>query len=137
VTDTAVGELAVESNPLSEGLRQGRVPLPCVVVIFGATGDLTKRKLVPALYALAADGLLPPGFSIVGAGRTGDILGRRRGGDRLHRLGPCRLRVDDRRGGINRCDCGDSIGRRIGGVGSSAFVNGVTGFRCASSMLMP
>ena len=39
-------------------------------MIFGATGDLTKRKLVPALYALAADGQLPPGFSIVGAGRT-------------------------------------------------------------------
>jgi glucose-6-phosphate 1-dehydrogenase len=61
---------ATEGNPLSQGLRQGRVPLPCVVVIFGATGDLTKRKLMPALYALAADGLLPPGFSIVGAGRT-------------------------------------------------------------------
>jgi len=70
VTDTAVGDVAVQSNPLSEGLRQGRIPLPCVVVIFGATGDLTKRKLVPALYALAADGLLPAGFSIVGAGRT-------------------------------------------------------------------
>jgi glucose-6-phosphate 1-dehydrogenase len=70
VTDTAVGDVAVQSNPLSEGLRQGRIPLPSVVVIFGATGDLTKRKLVPALYALAADGLLPPGFSIVGAGRT-------------------------------------------------------------------
>jgi glucose-6-phosphate 1-dehydrogenase len=70
VTDTAVEDVGIQSNPLSEGLRQGRVPLPCVVVIFGATGDLTKRKLVPALYALAADGLLPPGFSIVGAGRT-------------------------------------------------------------------
>jgi glucose-6-phosphate 1-dehydrogenase len=70
VTDTAVDDVVVQSNPLSEGLRQGRIPLPCVVVIFGATGDLTKRKLVPALYALAADGLLPPGFSIVGAGRT-------------------------------------------------------------------
>ncbi|HWF58381.1 MAG TPA: glucose-6-phosphate dehydrogenase [Candidatus Dormibacteraeota bacterium] len=70
MTETAVDEAAVQSNPLSEGLRQGRIPLPCVVVIFGATGDLTKRKLVPALYALAADGLLPPGFSIVGAGRT-------------------------------------------------------------------
>ena len=75
MTDTEVkGEVDVvappQSNPLSEGLRQGRVPLPCVVVIFGATGDLTKRKLVPALYALAADGQLPPGFSIVGAGRT-------------------------------------------------------------------
>jgi glucose-6-phosphate 1-dehydrogenase len=70
VTDIAVDDPVVRSNPLSEGLRQGRIPLPCVVVIFGATGDLTKRKLVPALYALAADGLLPPGFSIVGAGRT-------------------------------------------------------------------
>ncbi|MBJ7595726.1 MAG: glucose-6-phosphate dehydrogenase [Candidatus Dormibacteraeota bacterium] len=63
-------EAPAQSNPLSEGLRQGRVPLPCVVVIFGATGDLTKRKLMPALYALAADGQLPPGFSILGAGRT-------------------------------------------------------------------
>jgi glucose-6-phosphate 1-dehydrogenase len=74
VTETVATNVAVEmpaqSNPLSEGLRQGRVPLPCVVVIFGATGDLTKRKLVPALYALAADGQLPPGFSILGAGRT-------------------------------------------------------------------
>ncbi|MGH7721326.1 MAG: glucose-6-phosphate dehydrogenase [Candidatus Dormibacteria bacterium] len=70
MSEIAVGEVAVPSNPLTEGLRQGRVPLPCVAVIFGATGDLTKRRLVPALYALAADGLLPPGFSIVGAGRT-------------------------------------------------------------------
>jgi glucose-6-phosphate 1-dehydrogenase len=79
VTDTRVANSdaevdvepqAPEVNDLTEGLRQGRVPLPCVVVIFGATGDLTKRKLVPALYALATDGLLPPGFSIVGAGRS-------------------------------------------------------------------
>ena len=58
------------TNPLSEGLRQTRTPLPAVVVIFGATGDLAKRKLVPALYALAAEGNLPAGFSIVGAGRS-------------------------------------------------------------------
>jgi glucose-6-phosphate 1-dehydrogenase len=76
VTDTAFDtEVAsdadtTEGNALSEGLRQGRLLLPCVVVIFGATGDLTKRKLVPALYALAADGQLPPGFCIVGAGRS-------------------------------------------------------------------
>ena len=43
---------------------------PCAVVIFGATGDLTKRKLVPALYALAHDGLLPAGFAMMGTGRT-------------------------------------------------------------------
>jgi glucose-6-phosphate 1-dehydrogenase len=41
----------------------------CVMVIFGATGDLTKRKLFPALYNLAKDGFLPDGFAIVGVGR--------------------------------------------------------------------
>ncbi|HEY8672422.1 MAG TPA: glucose-6-phosphate dehydrogenase, partial [Candidatus Dormibacteraeota bacterium] len=39
-------------------------------MIFGASGDLTKRKLVPALYALAAEGSLPAGFTVVGAGRS-------------------------------------------------------------------
>ena len=39
---------------------------PCVMVIFGATGDLTKRKLIPALCNLAADDLLPKQFAIVG-----------------------------------------------------------------------
>jgi glucose-6-phosphate 1-dehydrogenase len=42
---------------------------PCVAVIFGATGDLTKRKLFPALYNLAKDGHLPENFAIVGVGR--------------------------------------------------------------------
>src|SRR4029079_6921249 len=43
---------------------------PCVVVIFGATGDLTKRKLVPALLNLVASGLLPDEVAVVGMGRT-------------------------------------------------------------------
>src|SRR5687767_1817279 len=42
---------------------------PCVMVIFGATGDLTKRKLFPALYNLARENFLPPNFAIVGVGR--------------------------------------------------------------------
>jgi glucose-6-phosphate 1-dehydrogenase len=42
---------------------------PCVMVIFGATGDLTKRKLFPALYNLAKEGFLPEKFAIVGVGR--------------------------------------------------------------------
>jgi glucose-6-phosphate 1-dehydrogenase len=41
----------------------------CVMIIFGATGDLTKRKLFPALYNLAKDGFLPENFAIVGIGR--------------------------------------------------------------------
>ena len=46
------------------------VPPPAALVIFGATGDLTKRKLVPALYALAVDGLLPEHFTVIGAARS-------------------------------------------------------------------
>ena len=42
---------------------------PCVMVVFGASGDLTKRKLLPALYNLAADKLLPEEFAVVGFGR--------------------------------------------------------------------
>src|SRR5689334_21753963 len=56
-------------NPLRQGLVEDRLPEPCTVVIFGASGDLTKRKLVPALYSLAAERLLPPSFAIVGYAR--------------------------------------------------------------------
>src|SRR6478752_1623711 len=58
-----------EPNPLREGLSARPVPQPCSIVIFGATGDLTHRKLVPALYNLVADGELPPGVVIVGFAR--------------------------------------------------------------------
>jgi glucose-6-phosphate 1-dehydrogenase len=57
-------------NPLREGLEQERVPEPSCLVIFGASGDLTQRKLVPGLYALAHEGLLPPGQTIVGVARA-------------------------------------------------------------------
>ena len=43
---------------------------PCVMIIFGASGDLTRRKLIPALYSLAQDDLLPDRFAVVGYGRT-------------------------------------------------------------------
>ncbi|MDB4996183.1 MAG: Glucose-6-phosphate 1-dehydrogenase [Myxococcaceae bacterium] len=57
-------------NPLRVGLETERTPEPCVFVIFGASGDLTKRKLIPALYNLAVSRLLPPGLSIVGVAMT-------------------------------------------------------------------
>jgi len=57
------------SNPLADELRGTRHTQPCAVVIFGATGDLTKRKLVPSLMGLAKDGLLPSGFAVVGFAR--------------------------------------------------------------------
>jgi glucose-6-phosphate 1-dehydrogenase len=59
-----------QPNPLLEGLQLRRRPEPCAVVIFGASGDLTKRKLMPALYALAYRKLLPEQFAIVGVART-------------------------------------------------------------------
>ena len=42
---------------------------PCVLVIFGASGDLTKRLLIPAIYHLKRSGLLPESFAIVGVAR--------------------------------------------------------------------
>lgn len=57
-------------NPLQEGLRMERKAPPCVVVIFGASGDLNKRKLIPALYSLFQQHLLSNGFAMVGFART-------------------------------------------------------------------
>jgi glucose-6-phosphate 1-dehydrogenase len=57
-------------NPLVEGLKMRRTPDPCVFVIFGASGDLTQRKLFPALYSLAYRRLLPEKFAVVGVART-------------------------------------------------------------------
>lgn len=59
----------LETNPLREGLDQERVPDASALVIFGASGDLTQRKLIPALYSLAHDGLLPAGQTIIGFAR--------------------------------------------------------------------
>src|SRR5437868_1053793 len=58
-----------QMNPLREGLSTRAVPQPCSIVIFGATGDLTHRKLIPALYNLADDGELPPAAVIIGFAR--------------------------------------------------------------------
>jgi glucose-6-phosphate 1-dehydrogenase len=57
-------------NPFRVGLETERAPAPCVFVIFGASGDLTRRKLLPALYNLAVSRLVPPGMSIVGFALT-------------------------------------------------------------------
>jgi glucose-6-phosphate 1-dehydrogenase len=63
-------ETELSPNPLREGIRLGRTPEPCVMVIFGASGDLTKRKLIPALYYLTREHMLPAGFSVIGCART-------------------------------------------------------------------
>jgi glucose-6-phosphate 1-dehydrogenase len=58
-----------ERHPFLHGLSKHRGAPPTVVVIFGASGDLTARKLVPAIYNLAIDGLLPADFFLIGYGR--------------------------------------------------------------------
>lgn len=58
-------------NPLRDpqDRRLPRIPEPCALVIFGVTGDLARKKLLPAVYDLANRGLLPPGFVVLGFAR--------------------------------------------------------------------
>jgi glucose-6-phosphate 1-dehydrogenase len=56
-------------NPLRSGLSLEKVPDPCLIVVFGATGDLTSRKILPAIYNLRRAGLLPAETSVVGFSR--------------------------------------------------------------------
>jgi len=57
-------------NPLTIGLSTTLIPQPCSLVIFGGAGDLARRKLLPALYNLRLDGILPSNFAVVGFART-------------------------------------------------------------------
>jgi glucose-6-phosphate 1-dehydrogenase len=56
-------------NPLRIGLQQDRIPEPQILIIFGASGDLTQRKLVPAIYQMKRERRLPPELTIVGVAR--------------------------------------------------------------------
>ncbi len=63
------GSLPVNPLRRSEDRRLPRMAGPSGLVIFGVTGDLARKKLLPAIYDLANRGLLPPGFGLVGFGR--------------------------------------------------------------------
>ena len=60
-----------DGNPLRDpqDRRLPRIAGPCGMVLFGVTGDLSRKKVMPAIYDLASRGLLPPGFSLVGYAR--------------------------------------------------------------------
>ena len=64
-------ETTAWKNPLRDprDLRLARIAGPCSLVIFGITGDLARKKLMPAVYDLANRGLLPPGFGLTGFAR--------------------------------------------------------------------
>ncbi len=61
----------VAANPLraADDFRLNRIAGPCSLILFGVTGDLSRKKLMPAVYDLANRGLLPPGFALVGFAR--------------------------------------------------------------------
>jgi glucose-6-phosphate 1-dehydrogenase len=61
--------VAILDNPLRAGLQQERTPEPSIIVIFGASGDLTQRKLIPAIYQIKKERRLPPELTIVGVAR--------------------------------------------------------------------
>lgn len=65
---TTVMKPTARLNPLTVGTPRALLPQPCILVIFGAAGDLSWRKLLPALYNLNLDGLLPSHFAVVGFG---------------------------------------------------------------------
>src|SRR5580700_3261796 len=65
-----MSQVAVDADQSAALARTSRMPDPSVMVIFGASGDLTSRKLIPALYYLYREGMLPEGFSVVGAARS-------------------------------------------------------------------
>ncbi len=60
---------AILENPLRVGLQQERTPEPLILIIFGASGDLTQRKLIPAIYQLKKERRLPPELTVVGVAR--------------------------------------------------------------------
>jgi glucose-6-phosphate 1-dehydrogenase len=65
----ATTQVSISPEALKSSQHSERSPDPCVVVIFGASGDLTKRKLLPALYHLEQAGNLPKDFAVVGVAR--------------------------------------------------------------------
>ncbi len=90
------------SNPLRDpqDRRLPRIAEPCALVIFGVTGDLATRKLLPAIYDLTNRGLLPPGFALVGFARRdwghGDFEELARRAAKAHARTPWRQEVWDR-----------------------------------------
>lgn len=115
-------------HPFLHGLSKHRGSPPTVVIIFGASGDLTARKLIPAIYNLAHDGLLPADFYLIGFGRKPipdaefqmiaagaikEFSRREPSADVWNRLAPRTLYVS---GGYDEKAAFDRLGQRIAGL---------------------
>lgn len=66
----ANGQAQISVNPLRAGIESSRIGQPCTIVFFGASGDLFKRMLMPAIYNLRLDDILPANFGLIGFARS-------------------------------------------------------------------
>ena len=71
-TTTSVPGDGVAINPLRKGLATNRIADPCTIIFFGATGDLMKRMLMPAMWNLRLEDILPSNYGIIGFSRSDD-----------------------------------------------------------------
>jgi glucose-6-phosphate 1-dehydrogenase len=78
------------ANPLRAGLDSNRITDPCTIVFFGASGDLTKRMLMPAMYNLRLGDVLPTNFGIVGFSRSDFREEMKEAIDEFSRTGPAK-----------------------------------------------
>src|SRR3979490_1471867 len=135
----------IAPNPLAEGLHDYRVGEPCLMVIFGATGDLSGRKLLPALSNLPKQRLLPPGFAVVGAAIDDltDESFRKRAAEKIKefsRTQPIDQRVLDdflascfyTKVDFSRLDDFKTLQRRLGELDTTRHVAGNRIFYCAT-----
>ena len=132
-------------NPLAEGLHDYRVADPAVMVIFGATGDLSGRKLLPALYNLAKQRSLPAGFAVVGAAKDelSDDAFRKRAADKIHQFSRTQP-IDDSvleaflssvsyvKVDFGKLDDFRALGRRLEELDNSRHIPGNRIFYCAT-----
>ena len=132
-------------NPLAEGLHDYRVADPAVMVIFGATGDLSGRKLLPALYNLAKQRSLPAGFAVVGAAMdelTDDAF-RKHASDKIHEFSRTQP-IDDRvldafltsllyvKVEFGKLDDFKALGQKLQELDNSRHIQGNRMFYCAT-----
>jgi len=136
---------AAAPNPLAEGLHDYRVANPAVMVIFGATGDLSGRKLLPALYNLAKQRSLPAGFAVVGAAidDLADDAFRKHATDRIRQFSRTQP-IDDRvlesflssifycRVDFSKLDDFKALARRVQELDDQRHIAGNRIFYCAT-----
>ncbi|HVH62384.1 MAG TPA: glucose-6-phosphate dehydrogenase, partial [Candidatus Dormibacteraeota bacterium] len=132
-------------NPLAEGLHDYRIADPAIMVIFGATGDLSGRKLLPALYNLARQRSLPAGFAVIGAAmdELSDEAFKQHASEKIHQFSRTQP-IDDRvlrsfldglayvKVNFSNQDDFKALGRKMEELDSTRHIPGNRIFYCAT-----